>query len=80
MDDFSVYQSMKKRGCTADEVFQQAVRDGIDAIAVVRMLRAVFDLSLGDVKDIRHRAMGGSAEDHESALAEEIKKIRERDG
>jgi len=52
MDDFRKYQEMKAGGASPRQVYLVARGDGVDDITLVRLLRKVFDLSLGQVKEV----------------------------
>jgi hypothetical protein len=73
-DDFAKYEAMKKEGASPEDVHREAVRDGIDNITVVRLIRHVFSLSLAEAKEVRLKAVGiaDSLEKHESRIADEI--------
>jgi hypothetical protein len=55
MDDFSEYERLRDLGFTPKQVHEAAKADGLDSITRVRLIRRIFDLSLGDAK----RAIGG---------------------
>ncbi len=72
MNDIQKYKNMKDAGNTAEEVYAQAVLDDLDQFATIRLLRVLFDLSLRDVKEIRHRFDDELLEDHERKIADSI--------
>jgi hypothetical protein len=55
-DNFKKYELMRDSGSTAEQVYQVAVADGIDAITRVRLVRAVFALSPRQAKEVIVRA------------------------
>jgi hypothetical protein len=57
-DDFSKYELMKKSGSSAEQVWLEAVRDSFDMITRIRLIRAVFSLSMVDAKEVWVRAEG----------------------
>jgi hypothetical protein len=57
-DDFSKYESMRQGGSSPEEVYRQGSADGLDPIARIRLIRAVFALSLGQAKEVVVRAEG----------------------
>jgi len=73
-DDFSKYEAMRTAGLSAERVYQEAVRDGIDPITRIRLIRKVFTLSLGQAKDVILRAEGAaeSSEQLQGKIAEMI--------
>jgi hypothetical protein len=50
MDDFSRYQVMRDSGATPREVYLAAKQHRMDEITSIRMLRAIFSLSLIEAK------------------------------
>jgi hypothetical protein len=73
-DDFSKYEAMKRSGSSADEVFREAVGDGVDPISRVRLIRAVFGLTPREAKDVvvRGEGVASSLDRHQERLAEEL--------
>jgi hypothetical protein len=57
-DDFSKYEKMRDAGASAEDVYREAARDGLDTITQIRLIRAVYSLSLGEAKDVFVRAEG----------------------
>jgi len=51
-DDFANYERMRAAGASPHEIYLAAKDDGCDDITSVRMLRAVCDLSLREVKEV----------------------------
>ena len=45
-DDFSKYKKIRDAGASADDVYREAARCGPDTITQIRLIRAVFSLSL----------------------------------
>ncbi len=64
-DDFGKYESMRAGGTTAEAVYRQSIDDGIDPITRVRLIRAVFALTLGQAKDVIVRAEGEAVSSHD---------------
>jgi hypothetical protein len=56
IDDFSKYKYMQLNGRCPEEVFYIARRDGLDPIALIRMIRAVFGLNPHDAKVVMQTA------------------------
>ena len=52
MDDFTKYENLRNRGAKAREVYEIARADGLDLIALIRLLRKVFGLSLVEAKKV----------------------------
>jgi hypothetical protein len=57
-DDFSKYEALKHAGFSADEVYRAAVRHGVDAITMYRLIRSVFSLGFAEAKEIIIRGQG----------------------
>ncbi len=76
-DNFSKYQSMKDTGSSPVQVYQEAVRDGIDPITRIRLIRAVFSLSPGQAKEVIIRAEGEaeSLDEYQEKIAEAIQPL-----
>ena len=74
-DNFSEYERMRDAGSTAEQVYRAAVRDGIDSITRIRLIRAVFSLSLGQAKEVIVRADGQaeSLDQHQERIANALK-------
>ena len=76
MGDFSKYVAMRDRGTRAEEVFRQALQDGLDTMACLRMVRQVFHLSLIEGKAVMIQAnTGGALQEHEEALLPGLKQV-----
>jgi hypothetical protein len=50
MDDFTKYEWLRNGGAQPREVFDIARADGLDLLALIRLLRTVFGLSLAEAK------------------------------
>jgi hypothetical protein len=74
-DDFSKYELMKASGSSAEQVWLEAVRDNVDKITRIRLIRAVFCLTLVGAKEVQVRAEGlaGSLEQHQEKFIEPVK-------
>ncbi len=57
-DDFSKYEKMRDVGASAEDVYREAARSGLDDITRIRLVRAVYSLSLAEAKDVFVRAEG----------------------
>jgi hypothetical protein len=57
-DDFKKYEVMRNSGAEPEKVYQAAVHDGIDPIARIRLIRAVYSLSPAEAKEVMLRAEG----------------------
>jgi hypothetical protein len=57
-DDFSKYEMMRDSGSSPEDVYREAVKDGIDPIGRIRLIRAVHALTPGQAKEIVLRAEG----------------------
>ena len=79
-DDFSQYESMRDAGSSPEEVYRAATRDGLDSITRIRLIRAVYSLSLRQAKEVWVRAedIAESLVVHEAKTAEVIAPIIER--
>ncbi|HEX7380317.1 MAG TPA: hypothetical protein VF278_24595 [Pirellulales bacterium] len=51
MNEFSKCDQLRLAGKTAADVYAAASRDGVDDIRAIRMLRALFGMSLGEAKE-----------------------------
>ena len=72
-DNFATYQSMKAAGIAPEQVYRQAVADGIDAITRIRLIRNVFSLSPREAKEVIVRADGAqSLDEHQEKIAHMI--------
>ena len=76
-DDFAKYELMKRSGSTPTQVYLEAVRDKIDNITRVRLIRSVFSLTLREYKEVWVRAEGiaESVEQHEENIFESLKPL-----
>jgi hypothetical protein len=72
---FKKYELMKTAGASPERVFLQAARDGIDPITRIRLIRAVFSLTLGKAKEVVVRVDGEakSLDEHQANIATAIK-------
>jgi hypothetical protein len=52
VDEFQEYRSMKERGATPQEVYRAGSANALDAITLIRLVRKVFGLSLGQAKEV----------------------------
>jgi hypothetical protein len=52
MDDFDKYIRMRDQGTRPEQVYQTAKADGLDEITLIRLVRKVFNLSLGEAKRV----------------------------
>jgi hypothetical protein len=79
-DDFSKYERMKDAGSSPEDVYREAARSGVDPITRIRMIRAVYSLSLGQAKEVWVRAEGvaDSLDEYQGKIADELSKF-ERD-
>ena len=55
-DDFAKYESLKAAGNTPEQVYAVARQDGVDPIMRIRMIRAVYSLTLAQAKEVHVRA------------------------
>ena len=46
-DDFSKYEMMRDAGSSPEDVYREAVKNGVDPITRIRLIRAVYSLSPG---------------------------------
>lgn len=60
-DDFSKYAAMRDAGSLPEEVYREALRDGVEPITRIRLLRAVYVLSPRDAKEVVVRAHGSAS-------------------
>lgn len=85
MDDFSKYEKMHKDGSAPEEVYLTGKADGLDSIALLRMLRKVCQLSLVGAKEVTVRAdqLAASLDDFQEKLVPDVEKslaLSEQDG
>ncbi|HEV3022111.1 MAG TPA: hypothetical protein VGX76_06575 [Pirellulales bacterium] len=52
MDEFDGYRQSRDRGLTPTELYARAKADGLDPIALIRMLRKVCGMSLAEAKEV----------------------------
>ena len=73
-DDFSKYEMMKGAGSSPEQVYREAVRSGVDPITRIRLIRAVYSLSLGQAKEVIVRAEGEaeSLDQYQGKIAENL--------
>jgi hypothetical protein len=73
-DDFSTYEKMKDAGASPEDVYREAVENGVDPITRIRLIRAVFSLSPGEAKEVVVRAQGEaeSLDQHQGKIAEHL--------
>jgi hypothetical protein len=71
MNEFSKYARMRDDGFGADEVYRAAKADGLTEVESIRMLRAVFGLSLAAAKEVTVVSGGAvaSLDEHLAHLA-----------
>jgi len=68
-DDFSQYEAAREAGRDPLGAYHAAKAAGLDPFARIRMLRAVYDLSLLAAKDISVRGdTGQDADTHQATL------------
>ena len=73
-DNFSKYEAMRDSGSAPEEVYREALRDGVDSIARIRLIRAVYSLSPGQAKEVIVRAEGlaASLDQFQSRIADNL--------
>jgi hypothetical protein len=76
-DDFTKYELMKRSGSSPTQVYLESVRDNVDNITRIRLIRSVFSLSMREYKEVWVRAEGiaESLEQHEENIFEILKPI-----
>ncbi len=84
MNEFSEYQEMKENGIEARVVYLLGKKNGLDTIALIRMLRVVYGLTLVQAKEVSITADGRfkSLSEYQETLLpalEEALKVLERD-
>lgn len=75
--EFAHYESLQRSGTSPPEVYRVARSAGMGDVDVIRMLRAVFGLSLRDAKEAMVVG-GGTAANlaaHEQAIADELSDV-----
>ena len=78
-DDFSEFENMKSKGADANQAYLRSKQLGLDPFAQIRMLRAVFGLTLEQAKEVTVTAGGGSSSlsEHQEKLLPSLKKAIE---
>lgn len=72
--EFSDYVDLRDSGMSAIELWRRAEADGVVAIRRIRLIRAVFDLSLVDAKAVMVRASTGMGlSDHQEQFVEPLR-------
>lgn len=76
MDDFSEYKQLADAGTDAHSVFQKATQNGLNTLECLKMLRAVYNLSFRDAKEvmIQSRGYADNLEEHQHKLSAELQK------
>ena len=76
IDNFTKYDGMRDTGVGPEEVYRVAMQDGIDAITRVRLIRAVYSLSLTQAKEVIVRAEGSasSLDEYQRKIAENLQR------
>jgi hypothetical protein len=79
-DNFLQYESMRDAGSTPEEVYRASTRDGLDSITRIRLIRAVYSMSLRQAKEVWVRAenVAESLAQYQARTAEVISPILER--
>lgn len=74
-DDFARYETLRDNGKSPADVLERGRGDGLDQTTLIRMLRAVFDLTLIEAKQVLH---GGEIEltGEQAKLADNIGEIK----
>jgi len=82
MSTTAKYQTMRDQGKKPEEVYIAAKTDGLGQIAAVKLIRALFDLTLSEAKEISIVADGlaRSLSDHQQNLAGNLAKPPPEDG
>ena len=76
MEDINKYELLKSSGCDPRSVYLEARNDGHDLVARVRILRAVFGLTLREAKKIGFEADSGKTlESQEQALVDDFVRV-----
>lgn len=75
-DDFTRYHAMRHSGVLPEDIYRAALRDGVDSITRIRLLRAVCSLSLREAKEVILRAEGQSAtiDEFQQGIADTIER------
>jgi hypothetical protein len=71
---------MRKSGASPEDVYRSAEQDGVDAITRIRLIRAVYSLSLGQAKEVVVRADGraSSLDEHQAKIADNLQRLSGR--
>jgi hypothetical protein len=79
-DNFTKYESMKNSGLSPEDVYREAIRDGIDTITRIRLIRVVFSLTPAQAKELMVRSEGEakSLDAYQGRIAQEIATRTER--
>jgi hypothetical protein len=74
-DDFSKYEAKRTAGESAEAIARASIADGLDTPAQIRMLRALFQLSLPGAKEVvlRAKCIASSLEEHEDRIADALR-------
>ncbi|HYT91920.1 MAG TPA: hypothetical protein VEL76_24615 [Gemmataceae bacterium] len=75
-DSDTKYGQMRSLGATAQEVYRQAIADGVDELGAWRVLRLVFGLSLVEAKEVMVQAKGLAAalSEHQQRLLDPLER------
>lgn len=83
MSEFEQYEALKRAGLSPATVYRAAHGAGMGDIDAIRMIRAVFGLSLREAKEAMIVGSGTaeSLEAHEAAIARELEQeLEDQDG
>src|SRR5688572_11090189 len=58
MSDFLKYEAMRDAGASPKEVCRQLWADNVGSVEIIKILRAIFSLSLVEAKQVKHTADG----------------------
>ncbi|WP_394838414.1 hypothetical protein LVJ94_16040 [Pendulispora rubella] len=74
MTEFAKYVKIREQGFVAADAYRIARVDGLSVIESIRMLRAVFALSLSDAKEVTIVASGTASNiaEHEARIASKL--------
>jgi ribosomal protein L7/L12 len=77
MTEFPRYEALYQSGTSAVEVYRVAKSAGMSDMEAIRMLRAVFGMSLRDAKEtmVVGSGIADSLAAHEQAMADELQDI-----
>ena len=75
-DDFTKYEVMRNSGKGPKDVYRAAMQDNVDAITRIRLIRAVYSLSLSQAKEVivLAEARASSLDEYQSQLADSLPK------